>query len=94
MSTPLAPFRPGLAAGRDAQALRRAALPELSGWLKHTAAASGCARPIRLTGTITAIDRDTGRALSEQYDGLLAGDARVEQTVQRDLNLVIQSALS
>jgi hypothetical protein len=27
-------------------------------------------------------------------DGRLAGDARVEQTVQRDLNLAIQSALS
>lgn len=52
--------RPGVAAGRDAQALHRAATPDYFGWLEHTRTAGGCARPIRLTGAMTAVDRDTG----------------------------------
>ncbi|MEH0938664.1 replication initiator [Micromonospora psammae] len=64
MSTPLTIYRPGLALGRDAQALHRAASPEFSGWLEHTRPAGGCARPIRLTGTIAAVERDTGRVIS------------------------------
>lgn len=31
-----------LTAGRDAQALRRAAAPDYFGWLEHTRAAGGC----------------------------------------------------
>ncbi|MEU7570497.1 replication initiator [Micromonospora sp. NPDC049240] len=60
-------YRPGLAAGRDAQVLHRAAAPEFSGWLEHTRPAGGCSRPISLTGTIASVDRDTGRILSEQH---------------------------
>ncbi|QOC92841.1 plasmid replication initiator protein [Micromonospora craniellae] len=59
--------RPGVAAGRDAQALHRAATPDYFGWLEHTRTAGGCARPVRLTGTMTAVDRDTGRVLGEQH---------------------------
>ncbi len=60
-------YRPGLAAGRDAQVLHRAATPEFSGWLEHTRPAGGCARPIRLTGTITAVDRNTGRITGQMH---------------------------
>ena len=35
MSTPLTIYRPGLAVGRDAQVLHRAATPEFSGWLEQ-----------------------------------------------------------
>lgn len=59
--------RPGVAAGRAAQALHRAAAPDYFGWLEHTRTAGGCARPIRLTGTMTAVDRGTGRVLAEQH---------------------------
>ncbi|MBQ0905787.1 replication initiator [Micromonospora sp. U21] len=67
MSTPLTLYRPGVASGRDAQALHRAATPEFSGWLEHTASAGGCSRPIRLSGTIAAVERDTGRVLIDQH---------------------------
>ncbi|MGN9776445.1 replication initiator [Micromonospora sp. H33] len=67
MSTPLALHRPDVAAGRDAQVLHRAAAPDFFGWLEHTRAASGCTRPIRLTGTLTAVDTDSGRVLREQH---------------------------
>ncbi|WP_455768880.1 replication initiator [Micromonospora tulbaghiae] len=60
-------YRPGLAAGRDVQVLHRAATPGFSGWLEHTRPAGGCARPVRLSGTIAAVDRNTGRVLSEQH---------------------------
>ncbi|OON30111.1 replication initiator [Micromonospora sp. DH13] len=59
--------RPGVAGGRAAQALHRATTPDYFGWLEHTRTAGGCARPIRLTGTMTAVDRDTGRVLTEQH---------------------------
>lgn len=54
-------------AGRDAQALRRAAAPDYFGWLEHTRAAGGCTRPIRLTGTLTAVEPGAGRVLAEQH---------------------------
>ena len=63
VSTLLTLYRPGLAAGRDAQALHRAATPDFFGWLEHTRAAAGCTRPIRLAGTITAVEPATGRVL-------------------------------
>ncbi|MFG2079521.1 replication initiator [Micromonospora tulbaghiae] len=66
-TTPLTIHPLGLAVGRDAQVLHRAASPEFSGWLELTRPAGGCARPVRLTGTIAAVDRDTGRVLSEQH---------------------------
>ncbi|MGW5668072.1 replication initiator, partial [Micromonospora sp. NPDC003776] len=66
-TTPLTIYRPGLAVGRDAQVLRRAASPEFSGWLEHTRPAGGCARPIRLTGTIAAVERDTGRITGQLH---------------------------
>ncbi|TDC66265.1 plasmid replication initiator protein [Micromonospora sp. KC207] len=59
--------RPGVATGRAAQALHRATTLDYFGWLEHTRTAGGCARPIRLTGTMTAVDRDTGRVLTEQH---------------------------
>ncbi|WP_200215218.1 replication initiator [Micromonospora coerulea] len=67
MSTPLTLCRPGLAVGRDLQALHRAASPEFSGWLEHTRPAGGCSRPIRLSGTIAAVDRNTGRITSRLH---------------------------
>ncbi len=67
LSAPLALSRPGLAAGRIAQALHRAATPDYFGWLEHTAAAGGCTRPIRLTGTLTAVEADTGRITGELH---------------------------
>ncbi|MER7891712.1 replication initiator [Micromonospora sp. NPDC094482] len=67
MSTPLDLYRRGVAAGRNTQALHRAAMPEFAGWLEHTAAAGGCARPVRLTGTLAVVERDTGRVLGEQH---------------------------
>ncbi|MCM0677812.1 plasmid replication initiator protein [Micromonospora phytophila] len=67
MSTPLTIYRPGLALGRDAQVLHRAASPKFSGWLEHTRPAGGCARPIRLTGTIAAVDRNTGRITGQLH---------------------------
>ncbi|MGW0507573.1 replication initiator [Micromonospora sp. NPDC003241] len=59
--------RPSLAAGRFAQALHRATTPDYFGWLEHTASAGGCARPIRLTGTLTAVEADTGRITREVH---------------------------
>ncbi len=67
MSTLLDLRRPGLADGRDAQALHRAGKPDFFGWLEHTRAAAGCARPIRLTGTLTAVEPDTGRVLGARH---------------------------
>lgn len=65
MSTLLTLHRPDPAVGRNAQALHRAATPEFSGWLEHTAAAGGCARPIRLTGAIAAVETTTGRIIGQ-----------------------------
>ncbi|MGW3892133.1 replication initiator [Micromonospora chokoriensis] len=65
MSTPLTLHRSDVAVGRNAQALHRAATPEFSGWLEHTAPAGGCARPIRLTGTIATVGRTTGRIIGQ-----------------------------
>ena len=56
-----------LTAGRDAQALHRAAAPDYFGWLEHTRAAGGCTRPIRLAGTLTAVEPGTGRVLAERH---------------------------
>ncbi|MER5701008.1 replication initiator [Micromonospora sp. NPDC002296] len=67
MSTLLTLRRPGVAAGRDAQALHRATSPDFFGWLEHTRAAGGCTRPIRLTGTLTAVETDTGRVLEQRH---------------------------
>jgi hypothetical protein len=46
------------------QALDRAARPDFPAWLHHVRPAAGCARPIRLVGTLTTIEADTGRLLS------------------------------
>ncbi|MGC5334758.1 replication initiator [Micromonospora sp. DT62] len=67
MSTLLTLHCPGLAAGRDAQALHRAGTPDFFGWLEHTRAAAGCTRPIRLTGTLTAVEPGTGRVVGERH---------------------------
>lgn len=67
MSNPLSIYRPSLAVGRDAQVLHRAASREFSGWLEHTRTAGGCSRPIRLTGTIAAVDRNTGRITGQMH---------------------------
>ncbi|MEV1290033.1 replication initiator [Micromonospora sp. NPDC049679] len=71
MPTPLALIdvhRPGIAAGRNTQAMHRAATtPDFFGWLEHTRAAGGCTRPIRLTGALAAVESATGRVLREQH---------------------------
>ncbi|PWR15100.1 plasmid replication initiator protein, partial [Micromonospora sicca] len=75
MSTPLDLYRPALAAGRDAQAVHRAAMPAFPGWLEHTASAGGCARPIRLTGTIAAVEKATGRITRQLHTDELPDQA-------------------
>ncbi|BCJ67567.1 replication initiator [Polymorphospora rubra] len=68
MPTTLDLYRPGVAAGLDAQAMHRAATtPDYFGWLAHTSAAGGCTRPIRLTGTLTTVDPTTGRVLHDRH---------------------------
>jgi hypothetical protein len=56
--------------------LRRASSPDLGRWLSHTAPTRGCVRPVRLTGSIHTVERDTGaiaqtRHTTEMPDGVL-----------------------
>ncbi|MEV0570582.1 replication initiator [Dactylosporangium sp. NPDC050588] len=46
------------------QAIARAARPDYPAWVSHVRAASGCARPVRLAGTMTTIEAATGRLLA------------------------------
>ncbi|GIH19168.1 replication initiator [Rugosimonospora africana] len=46
------------------QALARAARADFPAWVRHVRAASACARPIRLHGTMSTIEAETGRLLS------------------------------
>ncbi|BCJ55090.1 hypothetical protein Asp14428_65650 [Actinoplanes sp. NBRC 14428] len=49
------------------QALARAASPDYFDWLTHVQAASGCTRPIRLSGTLDTIEARTGRLLDSRH---------------------------
>ena len=53
------------------QALARASQPDYFGWLEHVRAASGCTRPIRLTGSLTTLEPGTGRILDERHTNQL-----------------------
>ncbi|WP_330186197.1 replication initiator [Dactylosporangium sp. AC04546] len=46
------------------QAVARAARPDFEDWVSHVKGASGCARPIRLAGTMATIEAETGRLLA------------------------------
>jgi hypothetical protein len=46
------------------QALIRAARPDFEDWLHQVRGVAGCARPIRLAGTIATVEAATGRILS------------------------------
>ncbi|WP_067504079.1 replication initiator [Actinoplanes sp. TFC3] len=59
------PIAPGhLVAG---QALARASRGNYFDWLSHVQAASGCTRPIRLSGTLDSIEAATGRLLDSRH---------------------------
>ncbi|MCO8271524.1 plasmid replication initiator protein [Actinoplanes sp. TRM 88003] len=49
------------------QALTRASRPDYFDWLSHVQAASGCTRPIRLSGTLDSIEAATGRLLDSRH---------------------------
>jgi replication initiator protein RepSA len=49
------------------QALTRASSPDYFDWLSHVQAASGCTRPIRLSGTLDSIEAATGRLLDSRH---------------------------
>jgi Replication initiator protein, pSAM2 len=46
------------------QALARAARDDFPDWLHHVRAASTCARPVRLSGSVTSVENGTGRVVS------------------------------
>jgi hypothetical protein len=64
--------------------LRRAGSRDHTPWLAHTASTRGCVRPVRLTGHLHTVERDTGRVLETRHtnampDGVLyvpCGDRR------------------
>jgi hypothetical protein len=98
-----------LACSTDAhtQALARAAQPGYYAWLAHVQPAAGCTRPIRLAGTMTTIERETGRLLTAQDtanmpDGVIykpCGNRRASvcpscsQTYKRDAYQLLRAGL-
>ncbi|GAA2475854.1 replication initiator [Winogradskya humida] len=56
-------------------ALARAARPDYFAWLEHVKAAGACTRPIRLSGSLTTVEPDTGRLLSERHTDELPDSA-------------------
>jgi hypothetical protein len=50
--------------GTHETGLARGAQPNYFDWLNHVWAAAGCTHPIRLTGEIVTVERETGRLLS------------------------------
>jgi hypothetical protein len=89
------------------QALARAARPDFEQWLHHVKPAAGCARPIRLAGSVHTVEADTGRVLSTFDTGTLpdgiiykpCGNRRASacpscsKRYQRDAYHVIRSGL-
>jgi len=92
----------------DDTALERAARPDYPHWLAHVRPAAGCARPIRLHGTIDRIEVDTGRLLStvstaDMPDGVIykpCGNRRAavcpscSETYRRDVFHVMRAGLA
>jgi Replication initiator protein, pSAM2 len=85
----------------------RAAQPDYWGWLAHVTPASGCTRPIRLSGAIHTVEADTGRILSTRHtadmpDGVIykaCGNRRASvctscsDTYQRDAYQLVRAGL-
>lgn len=88
--------------------LRRAGSPTSGRWLAHTANTRGCVRPVRLTGILHTVERDTGRVLESRHtatampDGVLyvpCGDRRASvcppcaETYRADTYQLIRAGL-
>ncbi|MDT0351666.1 replication initiator [Pseudonocardia charpentierae] len=93
----------------DRQLLRRAASPDHHRWLAHTANTRGCIRPVRLTGHLHTVEKDTGRIISSRHtvtdmpDGVLyvpCGDRRTSicppcaETYRADTYQLIRAGLA
>ncbi|MFF5227476.1 replication initiator [Dactylosporangium sp. NPDC000521] len=89
------------------QAIARAARPDYPAWVSHVRAASGCARPVRLAGTMSTVEAATGRLLSSadtahMPDGVIykaCGNRResacpsCSRTYKRDAYQVVRAGL-
>nr|WP_308129382.1 replication initiator [Actinoplanes polyasparticus] len=89
------------------QALARASSPDYFDWLTHVQAASGCTRPIRLSGTLDSIEAATGRLLDSRHTDqlpdaaiykacgtrLASGCPSCARTYQRDAYQILRSFL-
>jgi hypothetical protein len=88
--------------------LRRAGSPDTPRWLAHTANTRGCVRPVRLTGSLHTVERDTGRIVESRHttsampDGVLyvpCGDRRASvcppcaETYRADTYQLIRAGL-
>ncbi|MGH3611162.1 MAG: replication initiator [Pseudonocardia sp.] len=88
--------------------LRRAGSPGITRWLAHTANTRGCIRPVRLTGHLHTVERDTGRIVESRHtatampDGVLyvpCGDRRTSvcppcaETYRADTYQLIRAGL-
>ncbi|WP_436523405.1 replication initiator [Actinoplanes sp. HUAS TT8] len=58
---------PAAVSSAAGQALARASRPDYFDWLTHVQAASGCTRPVRLSGTLDTIEAATGRLLDARH---------------------------
>ncbi|GIJ47236.1 replication initiation protein [Virgisporangium aliadipatigenens] len=60
--------RPSAGASAAEHAFHRAtAAPDVSKWLHHVKAAAGCTSPVRLSGEMWTVDRETGVLLSRRH---------------------------
>jgi hypothetical protein len=55
---------PGSGTGVVAEMLARATQPEYERWMRHIAGAAACSHPVRLSGQLHTIDKQTGEILS------------------------------
>jgi hypothetical protein len=59
--------RPGAADSAAAHAFYRVATdPDYFGWINHVQAAAGCAHPVRLSGEIAIVEKDSGRVTARK----------------------------
>jgi Replication initiator protein, pSAM2 len=49
----------------ERETLARTTCPDFDGWLRHVQSARGCARPVRLRGSVITLDARTGEVVSE-----------------------------
>jgi hypothetical protein len=109
---PPAPARPArsrvLRSTHEQGVLNRAGSPNLARWLAHTVNTRGCVRPVRLTGHLHTVERDTGRIVESRHtasdmpDGVLyvpCGDRRASvcppcaETYRADTYQLIRAGL-